>query len=77
MNLENFKPLKQYETEREYPEGSLIYWHSLGEESYGLIIATPDGEYHTEEIPQYGGDPRYYKQVYSLQEALDVVKGFV
>ena len=64
------------ETEETYPEGSLVYFKSLGEEAYGVVVFTPNGEFHLEEITQYGGDTRYYGKVQSLQEAFNVMKGW-
>lgn len=64
-----------YETEREYLLGSKIAYVPLGEEAYGLIIVTPWCNIHLEEIPPYGGEPRYYGQYYgTIQEAIDFVK---
>ena len=62
------------DTEETYPEGSLVYFKSLGEGSYGVVVFTPTGEFHLEEITQYGSDTRYYGKVQSLQEAFNVIK---
>ena len=62
-------------TEREYPLGSKVAYIPLGEEAYGLIVVTPEGIIHLEEVPIYGGEPRYYGKWYgSLVEAVEFIK---
>jgi len=62
------------DTENEYPECSLVYFKSLGEGAYGIVVFTPTGEFHLEEITQYGTAQRCYGKVQSLQEALEVME---
>lgn len=70
-----FSTWSGYETEREYLLGSKIAYIPLGEEAYGLIIVTPPCNIHLEEIPLYGGEPRYYGQYYgSVEEAVEFIK---
>lgn len=66
----------QYETSGEYQENSLMIWKSLGEGSGGIIILTPDGKFYLEEVPQYGGEPREYGEVKSVQHALGIMRGW-
>ena len=58
-------------TEREYPLGSKVAYIPLGEEAYGLIVVTPEGIIHLEEVPPYGGEPQYYG---SVEEAVEFIK---
>lgn len=62
-------------TEKEYPEGSLVYTKSLGGGFYGMVIFTPNGEFHLEEFSR-GFKPGYYGKVKSLQEALEVMESW-
>jgi len=70
------EPWSYTNTEKDYPEGSLVYFKSLGEDAYGVVVFSPNGEFYLEEIPQYGGYPRYYGKVPSLQEALKVMESW-
>ena len=70
-----FKRWGHSQTEREYPIGSKIAYIPLGGEAYGLIVVTPEGIIHLEEIPTYGGEPRYYGQYYgSVEESVEFIK---
>ena len=70
-----FKDWGQYETEKEYYPGTKIAYISVGEESYGLIVVTPWQSIHIEEIPQYGGEPRYYcRWAGTVEEAVKFIK---
>ena len=70
-----FKDWKSGETENEYLHGTKIAYVSLGEESYGLIVVTPRQRIHIEEIPQYGGEPRYYCRWHgTVEEAVKFIK---
>jgi hypothetical protein len=54
----------------------LIFSHSYGEESYGLVYQNELGLYDVYEIPQYGGDEQYYKTYNSLEDAVQAAKSF-
>lgn len=70
-----FKNWKSGETEREYLNGTKIAYVPLGEEAYGLIVVTPWQHIHIEEIPLYGGEPRYYCQwAGTPEEAVKFIK---
>ncbi len=73
LELESWSYAK---TDNEYPEGSLLYFKPLGEESYGVVVFTPKGEFHLEEITQYGTHMKYYDKVQSLQEAFKVMESW-
>ncbi len=71
-----FKRWDHSQTEKnDYPLGTVIAYIPLGEEAYGLILCSPSGNIHLEEIPIYGGEPRYYGQYYgSVEEAVEFIK---
>jgi len=70
-----FKDWKSGETEKEYMHGTQIAYVSLGEESYGLIVVTPWQKIHIEEIPLYGGEPKYYCQwLGDIEDAVNFIK---
>lgn len=71
-----FKKWNGNETENDYPDGTEMHHVSLGEGAYGIILVAPDGTVYIEEIPQYGGYPRYVGHVGSVEEALDIIKGW-
>ena len=66
----------QYHTTGTYQKDSLMLWKSLGEGAGGIVILTPDGKFYLEEVPQYGGEPREYGEVKSVQDALEIMKGW-
>lgn len=61
-------------TEREYPKGSLMIYFSTGEEAGVIIICTPEPNFFLEEIPLYGGMPKFYGEFSSIQQCLKVIK---
>ena len=66
---------ERHTTEKDYLTGSTIANIPLGEGAYGLIIVTPCGDIHLEEVPIYGGEPVYYRQWYgSLKEAIEFIR---
>lgn len=70
-----FKDWKPSETEKEYLHGTKIAYVSIGEGAYGLIVVTPQQSIHIEEIPQYGGEPRYYcRWAGTPEEAVKFIK---
>ena len=71
-----FKRWDHSQTEKnDYPVGTAIAYIPLGEEAYGLIVVTPEGIIHLEEVPIYGGEPHYYGQYYgSVEEAVEFIK---
>ena len=70
-----FKDWKPRETEKEYLHGTKIAYVSIGEGAYGLIVVTPQQSIHIEEIPQYGGEPRYYcRWAGTPEEAVKFIK---
>lgn len=54
----------------------LIFSHSYGEESYGLVYQNELGLYEVYEISQYGGYEQYYKTYDSLNDAIQASKSF-
>lgn len=54
-----FRDWKPEETERTYLPGTKIAYVPLGEGAYGLILVTPWQVIFLEEVPQYGGYPRW------------------
>jgi hypothetical protein len=51
-----------------------VYVEDLGEEAYGIVYLDDDGLYSIYDIPLYGGEERFYKQVATLEEAIKITK---
>lgn len=51
-----------------------VFSISLGEESYGLVYENSESLFEVWEIPQYGGEERFYKTFDSLDDAIKVAK---
>ena len=71
-----FRKWDHSQTEKnDYPVGTAIAYISLGDGAYGLIVVTPEGIIHLEEVPIYGGEPHYYGHYYgSVEEAVEFIK---
>ena len=70
-----FKPWDRSQTELKYLHGSSIAYIPLGDGAYGLIVLTPWGKIHLEEVPLYGGEPCYHGEWHgSVEEAVEFIK---
>ena len=54
----------------------IVYEHSYGEESYGLVYELPDKTYAVYEIPQYGGYEAWDRDFENLEDAIKHAKSF-
>ena len=52
----------------------LEFCTSLGEESYGLVYRNDQNLFELWEIPQYGGEKRYYATYDSLDDAVEAAR---
>lgn len=61
----------------EYPaDAGLLFTHSYGEESYGLVKINSEYTFDVYEIPLYGGIERYQKTFNTYVEAVNYSKSF-
>jgi len=53
-----------------------VFSYSYGAESYGIVYQNEMGLYEVYEIPQYGGNERYYQTYNSIDDAIQAAKSF-
>jgi len=53
-----------------------VFSYSYGAESYGIVYQNEVGLYEVYEIPQYGGNERYYQTYNSIDDAIQAAKSF-
>ena len=55
---------------------NLVFKHSYGHDSYGLVYENKQGSYDVYEIPLYGGEEVFDDTYATLDEAIRVAKSF-
>ena len=51
-----------------------VYVENLGGEAYGVVYLDDNGLYSVYEIPLYGSEEKFYKQVTTLEDAIKITK---